>query len=176
MDPSISWPCSLGFCLDRTGRRKYVLECLITLSTSKFHKRLGVYCLNQQWTTQQSFPRIVVVILIIGVQEHRPLITSYGELSCGELLFNSTKEVNYSWTRRSNTLTYSSSDQSTPVGQRSPPVISWWKPRPCFTFLAMGGMRGSPGGVSQSIIADFRLFVSSDLALEAPFCNLGGDG
>lgn len=32
-------------------------------------------------------------------------------------------------------------------------------------------MRGSPGGVSQSTIADFKLFVSSDLALEAPFCN-----
>lgn len=49
-------------------------------------------------------------------------------------------------------------------------------------FRAMGGRRGSPGGESQSIMADFRLFVSSDLAPEAPFCSssrklewLGGD-
>lgn len=37
-------------------------------------------------------------------------------------------------------------------------------------FREMGGISGSPGGVSQSIIADFKLFVSSERALEDPFC------
>jgi hypothetical protein len=38
-------------------------------------------------------------------------------------------------------------------------------------FLAIGGITGSLGGDSQSTIADLRLLVSSDLALDAPFCN-----
>ena len=67
--------------------------------------------------------------------------------------------------------TYSRSDQSTPAGQRSEPVTSWLKPLSVFTFRAIGGMRGSPGFVSQSIMAPLRLLVSSDLALDAPFCN-----
>ncbi len=33
-------------------------------------------------------------------------------------------------------------------------------------------MSASPGGVSQSIMADFKFFVSSDLALEAPLLQL----
>ena len=66
---------------------------------------------------------------------------------------------------------YSRSDQSTPTGQRSAPVTSWLNPLSVLILRAIGGRRGSLGGQSQSTIADFRLFVSSDLAPEAPFCN-----
>lgn len=66
---------------------------------------------------------------------------------------------------------YSGLYQSTPAGQRRNPVFSWLYPRSIFMFRAIGGTRGSPRGMSQSIIADFKLLVSSDLALEAPFCN-----
>jgi hypothetical protein len=79
--------------------------------------------------------------------------------------------------------TDSGSDQSTPAGQRSAPVTSWLKPLSVLIFRAIGGRSGSPGGESQSMIADFRLLVSSDLAPETPFCNysqetsvLGNDG
>ena len=79
----------------------------------------------------------------------------------------------FQWPRRDNPNgpTYTLSDQSTPAGQRRAPVTWWLKPRSTFTFRAIGGIRGSLGGDSQSIIADFRLFVSSDLALDAPFCG-----
>lgn len=71
------------------------------------------------------------------------------------------------------TATYSKSDQSTPAGQRSAPVTSWLNPLSVLILRAIGGRRGSPGGESQSIMADLRLFVSSDLAPEAPFCSCG---
>jgi hypothetical protein len=38
-------------------------------------------------------------------------------------------------------------------------------------FRARGGLRHCPRGVIQSSIGPLRLFVSSDLALETPFCN-----
>ena len=66
--------------------------------------------------------------------------------------------------------THSSSPQSSSAGQRRKPVLSCSKPRFAFMFQDKGGCRGSPlEGTIQSRMAPLRLFVSSDLALEAPF-------
>jgi hypothetical protein len=62
-------------------------------------------------------------------------------------------------------------DQSCPAGQSNEPVRSWWKPRSTLTLRERGGLRDWPRGVIQSRIGPLRLFVSSDRALETPFCN-----
>jgi hypothetical protein len=64
---------------------------------------------------------------------------------------------------------YSRSFQSAPAGQRSAPVALWWKPRFVLTLRERGGFSGTSRGVIHSSTAPFILFVSSDLALEAPF-------
>lgn len=68
---------------------------------------------------------------------------------------------------------HSVSDQFKVVGQRRAPVRSWWNPRSVLTLRAKGGFNGWPRGVIQSKTALFRLLVSSDRALEAPFCSFG---
>jgi hypothetical protein len=67
--------------------------------------------------------------------------------------------------------TYSLSDQSNSAGHIRNPVFSWLNPRSALTLRAIGGISGSPWGTIQSKIVLFRLFVSSDRALAAPFCN-----
>lgn len=61
------------------------------------------------------------------------------------------------------------SDQSTPAGHSKAPVVWWWNPRSSLTFRWIGGLSDWPRGTIQSRIALLRLFVSSDLAWEAPF-------
>lgn len=126
--------------------------------------------LDQYLALQQAIPRVVVIIFMVPVQERRPLIPSNGKLTGTKLLLDPGNELS-SGDTGAWCLTYSLFDQSTPAGQRSTPVISWLNPRLIFTFRARGGMRGCPGGESQSIMADFKLFVSSERALDAPFCS-----
>jgi len=65
---------------------------------------------------------------------------------------------------------YSVFAQSNPAGQSSAPVRSWWKPRSILTLRARGGISDCPRGVIQSRMGPLRLFVSSALAEETPFC------
>jgi hypothetical protein len=65
--------------------------------------------------------------------------------------------------------TYSGFDQSMSLGQRRAPVASWLNPRPNLTLQAIGGDRDCSFGVIQGMMALLRLFVSSDLAQDAPF-------
>ncbi len=56
-----------------------------------FLKKMPTH-LDQNQTTQQSFPRVIVVIVIFGVQEQRPLIAGNGEFTCVELMLDSSEE------------------------------------------------------------------------------------
>lgn len=125
---------------------------------------------DQNRALQQTFPRIIAIKLIRTIKKDWPLITQYRQLSTAEFFPSPSKEQ-LKGSRKASVLkcTHPQSDQSTPVGQRRAPVTLWLKPRSIFTLRVIGGTRGSPRGTSQSIIADFKLFVSSDLALEAPF-------
>jgi len=65
--------------------------------------------------------------------------------------------------------THSGSFQSKPAGQRRFPVTEWWKPLFVLTFRVRGGSKGASLGVIHSKTTPFKLFVSSDLAVEMPF-------
>ena len=65
--------------------------------------------------------------------------------------------------------THSESFQSKPAGQRRLPVTEWWKPLFSLTFRVRGGSKGASLGVIHSKTTPFKLFVSSDLAVEMPF-------
>jgi hypothetical protein len=51
------------------------------------------------------------------------------------------------------------------------PVTSCVNPRPNLLILDSAGERTPPGGVIQSITADFRDLMSSALAVFTPFCS-----
>ena len=65
--------------------------------------------------------------------------------------------------------THFGSFQSKPAGQRRLPVTEWWKPLFVLTFRVRGGSKGASLGVIHSKTTPFKLFVSSDLAVEMPF-------
>jgi len=120
-------------------------------------------------------PRIILIKCVIIIQKNRPLIPRNGQFSSTKLLLDSVKVLISKEGKKGGRVcfasAYSWSDQSTPAGQSKAPVISWLKPLSAFVLRGMGGTRGSPVAVSQSMIADFKLLVSSDLAPEAPFCS-----
>ena len=77
---------------------------------------------------------------------------------------------NVNWCQRGNS-TYSWSAQSNPAGQSRYPVRSCRKPRSDLLLRDRGGISACPVGVIQSMMTLFKLFVSSDLALDIPFCT-----
>ena len=65
-------------------------------------------------------------------------------------------------------IAYIGSDQSRPVGHNKNPVRWCRKPRSVLRLRLSGGCNSWPRGATQSKIACFSVFVSSDLALAAP--------
>lgn len=172
MDTSISWPSSLCFFLNRAWGCEDMSKCLDTVSRT-WHPVGKVSDLDQYLTLQQAFPWIIILIFIGFVQEYRPLIPRNSEFACAKLLPNPKKQFSHRGTLAWNS-TCCWSDQSTPAGHRSAPVISCRKPRFSFLFRWRGGISGWPGGRSQSMIADFKLFVSSERAFDVPCCSWFG--
>ena len=118
-------------------------------------------------TPKQTIPRVFRVIMIPLVDEDRPLISGNRQLPTMEFSFG--PNCNVRWCITAGKFTYSTLDQFKLAGHNSAPVRSWWNPRPLLMLHAKGGLRGWPRGVIQSRTALFKLFVSSDQALDAPF-------
>ena len=175
VNPSISRSCSLRLSIDGARRCKYMFECL--------------GCWNSRYI--YSWRRIQILLTFTRISPwRRPFQGSessywwsrYRNIGHRSPGIDSSPVRNFCliliivcvnqciWQKMASD-THSWSDQSIPVGQSNFPVISWLNPRTCLSFRPIGGETISPAGTSQSTIADLRLFVSSERALDAPFCN-----
>ena len=174
MYASVSWSGCLGFSVHRTWRCKNVLECLQMWYSMNISSSLLKARDHFTFTNIKPWRRPFVGScssyawnLYRKIGHWSPGTESSPERSLSLILGASIRTRKQ--TQNLLSYTYSGFFQSSPAGQSNAPVTSWLKPRPVLEFREMGGTKGSPGGIIQSMIADFKLLVSSDLALDTPF-------
>lgn len=167
MKASVTRPRGFGLLLDGAGRCKYMLVCLEqVVSNIHWHtslvnaqKREGGCGSSHSTGPQDRTCTLGKQISAIGLQ-----VQPSHRCATSPLSYNFFK-----WLLENCNITYSGFFQSSPAGQSNAPVHSWWNPRLILTFRDRGGFRDCPRGTIQSRTALFKLFVLSDLALEAPF-------
>lgn len=169
MDACVARSSGPRLFVNGTGRREYMFKSLKTRQRfDSRDKSITKTYRYEESASKKPIPRVLQVVVVPTIDKYRPLIPRYHQVTTYETFLDPKGNQNHK--KEDNMHSYLMSDQSNPAGHNKAPVLSWWKPRPILTLRANGGSRGPSGGAIQSIITPLRLLVSSDLALEAPFC------
>lgn len=90
MYPGVTATRSLGFLVNGAGRRKDMLESLHCCSGRPLDEGPEAYQ-NQEAVAEQPFPRSVCIVLLVLVEEDRPVRPNYGNLFVRKLLPDSSE-------------------------------------------------------------------------------------
>jgi hypothetical protein len=174
MNASVPRPCCLGIEVNRARGSKYMLEGLKVVGASvdwilddEGNKKTQTSNLFRNKPSQGSAESYVQSAYTKSGHWSPATVISLFLRPSLTLQDIRTK----SWTTR---VTHLKSFQSRPAGQSRDPVTGWWNPRFVLTLREIDGCKTPSRGVIQSTTTPFRLFVSSDLALETPFWIYNG--
>ena len=168
MNPSVSGMHGFGLFFDRTRRSENVF-----ISLRKWLANMDQMSRWSNWPTPEGYCGRACSRDLLGhscshdTKRSATGLRTQPTRHCTDLLLSYNISVSILCYKGE---TDSELAQSKPAGHKSAPVHSWWNPLSILTFRANGGLRFWPWGVIQSRTTPFKLFVSSDLALEAPFC------
>lgn len=169
MNMSITRACSFRFLLNRAWWCKDMLICL-----SDNAVRIGIHkcklCLPRPESRCAKAPSMDLQGHICSPCTKRLAIDPQAWYTCHYAVSPSPWEDMSKLLAWRNAV-HSGSDQFRLAGHSRNPVFSWLNLWSNLTLRAMGGERGSLRGTIQSKTVLFRLFVSSDLVLKAPFCS-----